>query len=77
MSGDPMGTWVVTVESHGLSEKGWHTMLDAIEDLDMEAVLNDAVVDALGRVLPEEASEGWGVSVKEQTWGEQMAVKRA
>ena len=61
---DPMGTWTVTVTSENLTEKGWERLQDAIQDADVESLLNDAVMEALGALLPRDF-DNWYVRVKE------------
>ena len=48
-------TWTValTGASH-LTERGWDVFADAVDSIDAEGLLHDAIVDALDRALPKD-----------------------
>lgn len=67
---DPMGTWAVAVTSHGLNEKGWMTMADVLQDVDLETVLDEAATEAIRNLLPREFDGEWMVRVRELVAGD-------
>jgi deoxyhypusine synthase len=58
-----MATYTVEIDGDRLNERGINRLMDYLMDEDMAAVINDAVVDALGK-LPAEMRDAIEVKVR-------------